>query len=643
MWKIRHAFDHKRRVFDELAQQCMQFYNGPRSWDELMGSNLTTLGGINAEEGFPSPDFKVVVNKTFEFVTIFGPTLYYENPVRVARPRMPVTIPPDFFPNPQVYQSLMAAEDQQMRIGGLRGVLLETLLNYIPFEFDLAKESRRAIDEALIKGRGCIWSELYIPPGTNWKLVRSQYDTVDHLFCDVDAPRFEDCKWIARRRIHPVWQVERDYNLRRGSLRGNFESMSQQANIMLDENLLFDRKRGFTNDLLVYYQLWSKMGVGGRLSGMSTALRGPLEMFGDYVYLVVAENTPFPLNCSPDVTADPSFGSDPSVVFEKFAWPTPFWANEKWPVTVLDFHDIPNCPWPMAHLKAAMGELKFLNWAMSWLMGRLRTSARDFLVVFKGLTEGFKDALLRGEDLTMLELEAEYKGTPIEQLVTFLKHPEINADFWKIIQIVEEWFNKRSGLSDVLYGEGTGTQIRSAEEYAGRNQNASIRPEDMANRVEAWMSEVAQKEALTARYHLRSDDVRPIVGAAGSIAWDQYVATMDYEEAARQMEYRVEAGSTRRPNKEYEARTVNDMWTAVAPFLQQYAAQTGDVRPINNLLADMARSRALDPERYVIVQGLPQPQPAQPELHGDQPHPGVGMPNRQPVNGQPSGQPSGAA
>ena len=507
----------------------------------------------------------------------------------------------------------MVQEDRNVRINGLRGVCLETYLNYLPNEFGLADQSRSAIEEALIKGRGCMWTELYQPPGTNWKVVRSMYDSVDHLFVDPDAYSFAQAQWVAKRCIHPVWQVERDFGLRRGSLRGNYESMAQQAAVMLDENLQYDRRRGFTNDLLVYYKIWSKMGMGGRLAGINQAYRGPLEMFGDYCYLVVAENTPFPLNLSPDVVNAPGFSSNPEQVFARTAWPTPFWAigHDEWPVSCLDYHKIPNTAWPMAHLKAAMGELKFLNWVMSFIMGRVRTASRDFLVIRKSLSEEIKDTILRGGDLALIELDADMPGK-IDELVQFLSHPDINGDVWKFIQMVSKSFDDRVGLGPGMYGNEGNTQIRSASEIQIRSEASDIRPEDMARLTEEWMSRVAAKEAMCARYHLRGADVSPIIGTTGSILWDTYVATTDLQEASRQLEYRVEAGSSRRPNKEFESRTMDTMYQNLAPFLQTYAQATGDVAPINNLISDFAKSRALDPNRYVVKMAPPPPQPAGP-------------------------------
>jgi hypothetical protein len=627
--KIRLAVNHKREVFGNYAEECANFYNGPRSWDELMMGGLHYgIDGTGIDGSFPEPDFKVSVNKTFEFVTIFGPALYYENPVRTVKPRMPVQIPWDFFPDPMIWQALMQQEQLRVRTDGLRSVLLETYLNWTPLEFRLDRESRKAIDEALIKGRGCLWTELYQPPGSPFRVVRSKWESVDDLIIDPDATSLENATWIARRRCLPSWQVERDYGLRRGSIRGNLESQATQSFALNSTEIQYDRKRGLTNDLLIFYQIWSKMGLGGRLWNQSPSIRAATEPFGDYSYLVVAETIPFPLNCPPDIYNAPGFTDNPQDVFTRFAWPTPYWVDDRWPVAVLDFHVQHNCPWPMPHLKAAMGELKFLNWVMSFLIGHIRTSCRDFIAIKKSAGEEIKTTILEGKDLTLLELDATHPGV-VQELVQFLQHPQVNGDIWLMIDAVEKNFDKRVGLTELMYGDSGATQIRSAAEVNVRNQNMNIRPADMSKQVEAWMSEASTNEALAARYHLRGDDVKPLLGDPGAFCWNAYVATLDLAEACRQLEYRIEAGSTRRPNKEFESSTMTELAQLLMPILEQYAGATGDLGPINNLIADLAKSRSLDPNRFML-RGIP----GQPALPGASNEPEAGGVNP-PTAGQP--------
>lgn len=617
MTKITNAKDHKRKVFSTAAEECMSFYNGPKGWDDIMGSEAGLSQGGDAVD----PTFKVNVNKTFEFVTIFGPALYYENPVRTVKPRMPVVVPPQFFgPNIPLYQALVEQENIRVMTDGLRSVLLESYLNWTPTEFRLATEARLAIDESLIKGRSCMWTELYEPPNAQTKVVKSSWDSVDNLLVDPDAPSFDKAMWIARKCVHPIWKVERDFGLRKGSIKGNLESQAKQADIANEEDQNYERKRGFTNDLLVYWKIYSKMGVGGRLSGIKKDYMGPLEMFGDYAYIVIAEGTPYPLNLSPDVTNDPEYQTKPEKVLQKLDWPTPYWGDDEWPTTVLDFHSIHNCPWPMPHLKAGMGELKFLNWTMSFLMGKIRNTCRDFIAVKKEAGEEIKTQLLEGKDLTLIEIEAGY-GT-ISDLVQFLQHPEVNGDIWTMIKAVEENFDKRVGLTELMYGNQGATQIRSAQEASLRNQNMNVRPDDMRKQVEEWMARVAAKEAVCARYHLTDKDVVSPLGEMGAWAWTQFVYTQDVNEACRQLEYRIEAGSTKRPNKEWEMSTMNTAFTALSPVLLQYSTATMDMQPLNNLLSDYAKSMDLDAGRYqlktpMMAPPMPGQAPGEPPPGGD--------------------------
>ena len=604
MSKIEHAKQHKSKVFQKDADECQQFFDGPKNWSELMGGGSS----IESGEGFPELSFKISVNKTFEFVTIFGPALYYENPVRTAKPRMPIVVPPMFFPDPQFYSAVIQQENTRVMTDGLRGVLLESMMNQSPIDFDLAKEARSAIDEALIKGRGVIWTELHQTPGAPFRSVRSSHDSTDSLLIDPDAPSFEKATWIARKCIQAVWQVERDFGLRPGSLKGSCESMARQSDVASSEELQYERKKGLTNDLIVYYKIYSKMGMGGRLSGSNPDHAKPLEMFGDYSYLVVAEGVPFLLNLPPDICNDPAQTRE--TVFGRTNWPTPFWAAGAWPCSVLDFHSVSNCPWPSPHLKAGMGELKFLNWVMSMLMSKMKTTSRDIIACGKALSEEIKNTILHGGDLELVEVEAGHED--LSDIFKILQFNPVNPDIWKMIEAAGNNFDKRVGLTELMYGSSGSTQIRSAQEAEVRNENMNVRPEDMAKQVEAWQSRVAALEAMCLRWHIHGADVSPIIGPIGAMAWDQYVCTQDLSAAAHQLEYRIEAGSTRRPNKNAQNQQISQGFQALSPILTQYGAATGDMQPMNNLLADYAKSLELDPNRYQLKAPIPPPAPPEP-------------------------------
>jgi hypothetical protein len=158
-----------------------------------------------------------------------------------------------------------------------------------------------------------------------------------------------------------------------------------------------------------------------------------------------------------------------------------------------------------------------------------------------------------------------------------------------------------------MYGSQGATQIRSAQEAQIRSANTNVRPDDMTKQVEAWMSEVALKEAVCARYHLGTNDIAPVMGPLAGQVWDGYVASQDLNTVTRQLDYRIEAGSTKKPNKDTQVSQMTEGMQLLLPVFQAYAQMTGDTMPLNNLVSDWAKSRDLNPARYQLQYGMAAP------------------------------------
>lgn len=640
--KLKLSWDHKKRDFQDDADEAMMFFNGPYDFLYTTGggtSKAFTVAGGDGMDISP-PTFRMTVNKVAELVQIFGPSLYHRNPVRKVGPRKPLVLPIQLFGDPnnpqvqQYYQMMAQQVQQESGQDSARAAILEQYLNYTPNALDLKTESRWAIDEAIIKGMGCLWTEKYIPTGAPMTMVGSFFDTVDNLLVDPDAECLRDAKWIARRRIHPHWEVERMYGLSPGTLLGaaSLESFSRQSEVTTHPDGDFRRKEGLTNDLVVYWEIFSKMGMGGRMRSILPSLTQPLEAYGDFVYLVITENLPYPLNLPPPIS-DLMVGEDLMAaqavipkVKQMTQWPTPYWADDTWPMTPIIFHQIPRKVWPMSHIKPGMGELKFLNWAYSFLAGKVKTSCRDFLAIAKSAGQEIKDAILHGPDYTMIEIDALHES--IDKVVKFLQHPEFNPEIYKVIEAVTVNFERRTGLTELAYGL-TDTQIRSAQEANVKGNAVNVRPDDMANKVEDAMSEISRKEALAARWHLKGQDVLPILGPTGGQMWDVLVTASNPAEVIHELEYRIEANSAKKPNKAQDLASIQQvMQTLFKPFWE-YAAQTGNVTPINNVIAAWAKSMDMEPGPFML------PLPPPPPQAGQGPHPN-GPPNHsQPNQGRP--------
>lgn len=618
--KIRLGLEYKKAKFGEVADECMAFYNGPYDFmynKKYAGSSRMFTSNEDGGGGdMPAPSFQMTVNKAAEVVQLFGPVLYHRNPNRQVNPRDLPQLPPEVFGNPADPMAQMMMQQAVMQNTSMktadyaRAALLQFYLNYTPVECDLKTHSRRAIDEALIKGMGLLWTELYQPKGAQFKLVGSFYDTVDNLVIDPDVETIDEAMWVARKCTHPIWQVEQEYGLEPGSLKGSIESANRQSSVNVDPDGDLGRKQGTTNDLIQYWKIWSRMGVGERLEGAPKEMKEVLAQFGDFCFLVIAEGTPYPLNLPPAAinSADPNAAE---ATLQKLDWPIPYWMDDAWPFTPIAFHEVPRQSWPMSHLTPALGELKFIQWAYSYVASKIKTISRDFIAVKKALGEEIKEIILHGKDLTLIEIEHSH-GT-ISECVQFLQHPQMNNDVWKVIQAIEENFEKRTGLTELMYGQTT-TQDRSAEDSANKKQAMQVRPDDMSQKVEDAMSMIARKEALAIRWFLRGQDVQEIMGPVCAHFWDQYVTEADPYAIVRQLEYRIEAGSIRKPNRDRDVQNMNQTMQALFQPLYQYAQASGVVGPVNALIMAWAKTMDMDASQFLLQP--PAPPPAQPGQAG---------------------------
>ena len=335
------------------------------------------------------------------------------------------------------------------------------------------------------------------------------------------------------------------------------------------------------------------------------------EFFGDFCYLAISEDIPYPLNV-------PSFSlaEDEQSLFMRAQWPIPFWTDGGWPFSRLHFYEKPKEVWPISLIKPAIGELRFVNWCMSFLADKVAAASTTYVAIAKAAGAEIQDQIKSGMGpYTVIEF-SEIFGRDIREVISFLDAPSFNVDIWRMVSEVLEMIDKRTGLTELLYGLSGGTQIRSATEADVRNQNVSVRPDDMASRVEDWLSSVAMKEIEAAEWILRGEDVEPILGKLGAHVWDEQIAKQDFERTVRDYDYRIEAGSARKPNKVNRIRQLNEFAQIAMPVLQNFVSM-GVSDPYNALMRDWAKANELDVEPYLIDMEKIQEQQQQEEQQPD--------------------------
>jgi hypothetical protein len=619
--KIELSLKHKR-PFTEDGREAMSFFDGPHNW---FWKDTYARHEYGYNRTIAPPAFRMQVNRVFEAVKLFGSVIYHRNPVRTVTPaKYP-------FVSPEVVgvvdeQSMMAyqqaAQDtiQRTEIRKIAALLMERYLNYTPNELDLKTHSRRVVDEAIIKGMGVWWTEMVTLPGSDIGVIGSFADSVDNFTMDPDATEIEDITWCARRCTHPIDVVARQYGLDRDQLKGHLDGAKPidgegDNQIFTEEDQTYKgRKAGKSNELVTYWKIWSKTGLGDRLKDTPKELVGTFDAVGDNCYIVVCEGIPHPLNMPPSALeeqVDEATGMPPGL-FRAVQWPIPFWAEANgWPFVALDFHRKPGYVWPISHIKPGIGELRFLNFAMSFIAQRVATSCETLLGVSKAADQDIKDQILSQSEKGFKVVEiSETLGRSVNDLISVFQLPEVSPELWRIVDAVAQQFDKRVGLTELAYAM-TSSQIRSATEANVKAEQLSVRPDDMANRLEDAMSLLARREALAARWLLRPQDVDSIVGPLGAAAWAQHIASMDPATVAREFEYRVEAGSARKPNKATRVEQMQAALQTLGPILQGLVPM-GMVDPLNALISDWADSLDIDAKPYLLPPPPPPPPPPGP-------------------------------
>lgn len=598
-----------REEFDRDAAECMKYLKGTANTFGRVKKGAAPADG--ELDDIPPPSHRLTVNKAYEFKSIYGPVLYHRNPQFRVTGRIPPQMPPDLFGNmndPQtqmMWQMVGQQAAARQRVTATRAEMLQYYLNYLPNEVGLKEQSRLAIDHALITGLAYLWPEIVRPPGSNIKLLGATWVDSQDVVCDPDMHSIKDAYWWARRRVAPYWEAERIFELDEGTLKPytQYESGKQQATGQQYRRRQ-KKETGRSNDLIEWWEVYSRMGFGGRLSGkkLPDELHKMTEEFGDYCFIAVATGVPFPLNLSnkhlnEGAAPGASVEEQDQQLFARVQWPVPFYLDDRPPFAYLAFHEIPGELYPISPLKPGLPELRFLSWCMSYMASKIRVTCRDFIAIIKSASDELKTKVLHGPDLTLLEIERTQQA--IGNVVQFLQHPQFNDDIYKVYAAVSMNFEKRVGLTELHYAV-TDKQIRTATEAQVKENAMNVRPDDMLNKVEDCMTDVGRMWAMMARWYIDPDDVAPVGGPIFSHFWPQMVMSADMTEVTREIDLRVEAGSTKKPNFQRDQEQMQQMGQVAMPVLQAAWQMTGDPTGINNFLADWAKSVQVDPMRYQV-------------------------------------------
>lgn len=619
--KIDLAVKKKDDEFGKYARECALFYDGPSDW---MWNDEKSIGKERGwlSSGASMPNFKIQLNKPFEAVALFGPSLFHQYPTVQVNPVQRPEVSPEALgvdlSDPYVQEQYAGAESQKKMDAAVRTTHASiggVYLNAIQRIADKKRHARDGIVDGMVRGLGLLHTKIYSPKGSNVRYPRSERINECDYVKDSDATRHDDVQWIAVRCVAPKNKVAEEYGLHEDDLKGHFQSHESQST-KRGKNEANNGKGGDNKsfDLVEYWEIYSKNGFGDKLTTFSGKQVTDYSAFGPFCYLVVAKGVPFPLNLPPDALQE-----EADQLLERVAWPIPFWIPPlcDWPVSELGFYWKGGSTWPLPLFKPLIGPIRFVNWCLSFLADKCAASGTDYIIAAKAAATELKNQLEAGVGpYKLLELPQEIVAAVggVDKLVSVLQSPNFQEGLWRMVAEMMTVIDRESGVNELLAGMSS-TQMRSAEEASVKQANTQIRPDDMAQKVEDWLTQTAKKEMLAAHWVLQAEDMAPVIGDEAASVWESQMATQDVERIISDFEYTIEAGSARKPNLNQKRQAISDFMQANGPMLQELA-MSGNPGPLNAAFKVWGDANQLDVTQFLLQPPDPNvpPPPSEEEI-----------------------------
>jgi hypothetical protein len=531
-------------------------------------------------KGFPGgkPMFEAKVAKMAQAVDIFGPYLYPANPTRKVTPRGEV--------------------DQ---FTAVRLKRLEDFLNYTPTETDLYTESMFTTNEAVVRGRGVMWTGLDRRRG----LVHSVADSVDNLLKDPDVKTERDVNWKARKRFSPRWELAQRYPKMRDVIWG----------LSPDGNRKSDGKgsRDVSTELVSYQEMYCRVGLHHYKEGF--------ELVDQERDQGMADDSPRKYV----VSGNKIIWSGP--------WDMPWFRDNDWPCTELDLRDSVNSLWPKSPLWTGICHQRALNWIYGVYMTRMAQSFRKIIGVLEGpdgvplSLEDLDKALYGDGDQGNIQVVTiKWKGQEGVQLKNIMQELVMTSgaqEFEQFWQVVGREFEEATGLYQVLHEGDVGRQMRSKAEVDLKQESSRTRINFYKERVEKFQSKLARKEAIAAMFLQPRDVLAKIWGPQAAMEFGTIMSAQDVEEQKQaalagvpgadpygidfekvfyEADYSIESGSMRTKTPEQAQDAMQGAMTNILPVLQQM----GMTGPIVALLKGWAKVNQLPEDVMASLDGVEQ-------------------------------------
>lgn len=363
--------------------------------------------------------------------------------------------------------------------------VLERYLNYTAEECNLAKHTRRAVTDAVVRGR-CFLRQVYNPTRG---LIHSRYlSSLDVVF-DPDFTTIEEAKWVAIRHREPFWETER-----RIQEKWRLKKLKHSEELEVDlEAPSSDEDGGLPQsaDRLTYWVVYSKMGRGLRGTKFLQDGEKKPKDDQDFVRLEIVLDHEVPL--------------------AEGDWEVPLYLDEGWGFSYADLID----PLDESHPESIGGQVMPLQKGVDLLStGRLNSAInRDRLVVLVDASvPSVEQHRIKGGSMAEILSVDVPTGSSLESVIRVVEMGAGSAEAAVEREFLLQEIEATTGVTQVLTGgEDTGAQDRSATASQLRNEAAGARVGDLKQRVDDLSTEAARNEAILVRLLLEVEDVEPFV------------------------------------------------------------------------------------------------------------------------------------
>ena len=349
----------------------------------------------------------VSVPKSAQVRNALGPHLYVLNPKRNV--------------NPKTNDMVMLA----------MGRALAAYTNRTPRESRLARECRRSIDDALLRGRGFMY--------TGWddtlEVITSWYVSSTDVFIDPDVSSMDEAEWIAVRRVVPLFRAEREVKdkWRKRGLKANYRSettdgSASSGDIGSNKN---EGQAPLTNDLVELFDVYSKMGPGMR--GQDFPEKPGRRNPDDYVKLTVCMDHPVPL-------------------YED-EWEIPLYLDRDWPLVPLDFIETLDELWPESVMSQVMPLQKAMDLLTSLELNSCKMRAKVVVLGDSSLDAKIQQRIKNGTPSEYLAVDMKQGENLRDKFMTldFGRNP---TEVAQARDFLERQFEATTGLTALVTGGG---------------------------------------------------------------------------------------------------------------------------------------------------------------------------------------------